>query len=320
MHCPSCQQPTPEGAAFCGHCGTRLTGANCRRCAAPLAGSEAYCSHCGAPVTPEEATTVPERLAAFLHARSEAAGAADPAAAATPKAAEPAAATPKSAWQAEFSEATTQPWADEAPAVRPRRRMVPLIAATLAVALVAGAASVYLGDEEPEFAAIGPGAAGPADAPLPITPSPENTDAQAERSEQDATPPALADDTPPTVPERKVRAVADAEKETDGKPAAPTGSAGAERASRKATEAAPEKRDKAHEPAAPPPRPVVAQAVARGEKAQGWHQALQRELAVCAEMAFFQRVFCREKARWRYCEPGRWDKVPECRLNSRPAE
>ena len=45
-----------------------------------------------------------------------------------------------------------------------------------------------------------------------------------------------------------------------------------------------------------------------------WLSALRAELGACRQKAFFARVYCSEKARWRYC-PGHWGTVDECPKN-----
>ena len=44
-----------------------------------------------------------------------------------------------------------------------------------------------------------------------------------------------------------------------------------------------------------------------------WQDALQRELAHCANQGFFERPTCSWNARNKYCEPNRaWGTIPEC--------
>ncbi len=71
--------------------------------------------------------------------------------------------------------------------------------------------------------------------------------------------------------------------------------------------------------AAPKPKPaVIAPAAPTPEPAAlpGWLGRLRAELAVCEEKSFFAKAICREKVRWSYCAPDRWDTVPECSVKN----
>ena len=60
---------------------------------------------------------------------------------------------------------------------------------------------------------------------------------------------------------------------------------------------------------APPPPPNTAPAAG----AQGWQDALKRELAQCATQGFFERPSCSWNARNKYCAPNRaWGTMAEC--------
>jgi len=59
----------------------------------------------------------------------------------------------------------------------------------------------------------------------------------------------------------------------------------------------------------PPPTPEP-------QAAPGWLARLRAELAVCDEKSFFAKAICREKVRWSYCAPDRWDTVPECSVKN----
>ena len=60
---------------------------------------------------------------------------------------------------------------------------------------------------------------------------------------------------------------------------------------------------------APPPPPNTAPAAG----AQGWQDALRRELAQCATQGFFERPSCSWNARNKYCAPNRaWGTMAEC--------
>ncbi|TVT76162.1 MAG: zinc-ribbon domain-containing protein [Denitromonas halophila] len=43
-----------------------------------------------------------------------------------------------------------------------------------------------------------------------------------------------------------------------------------------------------------------------------WRDALARQIQDCGTRSFFERVACIERAKWKYCNPGHWGKVPEC--------
>lgn len=43
-----------------------------------------------------------------------------------------------------------------------------------------------------------------------------------------------------------------------------------------------------------------------------WADSLRVELARCGQAGFIEQIICREKARWKYCNPGRWGAVREC--------
>lgn len=59
---------------------------------------------------------------------------------------------------------------------------------------------------------------------------------------------------------------------------------------------------------APAPRPA--------SPAHSWLASLKADLAACDAESFFPRIACREKARWKYCAPERWNTVPECEVDS----
>jgi hypothetical protein len=61
-----------------------------------------------------------------------------------------------------------------------------------------------------------------------------------------------------------------------------------------------------------PPAPAAA-APAGG---QAWLIALRSKLAACEQMSFFERVACREKARWSHCAPDHWNTVAECKVGA----
>lgn len=63
---------------------------------------------------------------------------------------------------------------------------------------------------------------------------------------------------------------------------------------------------------APAPAPVAAAPVPRTDD---WLISLRGELARCAQLNFFARIPCDEKARWTYCNK-RWDTVPECTVRN----
>ena len=45
---------------------------------------------------------------------------------------------------------------------------------------------------------------------------------------------------------------------------------------------------------------------------ENWADSLRVELARCGQGGFIEQVICREKARWKYCNPVRWGAVQEC--------
>lgn len=50
------------------------------------------------------------------------------------------------------------------------------------------------------------------------------------------------------------------------------------------------------------------------ESGRGWQASLKADLAACEGESFFARIACREKVRWKYCAPDRWDTVPGCEV------
>lgn len=72
-------------------------------------------------------------------------------------------------------------------------------------------------------------------------------------------------------------------------------------------------REQAAQPApTPAPAPVAA---APAPRADDWLTSLRGELARCAQLNFFARIPCDEKARWTYCN-NRWNTVPECTVRN----
>lgn len=45
---------------------------------------------------------------------------------------------------------------------------------------------------------------------------------------------------------------------------------------------------------------------------ENWADSLRVELARCGQGGFIEQVICREKARWKYCNPVRWGAAQEC--------
>ena len=58
MNCPQCQSPSPEGARFCGDCGTHF-GLTCPTCRNPVALGKRFCHSCGALLTDSSGHTSP---------------------------------------------------------------------------------------------------------------------------------------------------------------------------------------------------------------------------------------------------------------------
>jgi adenylate cyclase len=50
MRCSACGHANPDGATFCGECGSRLAAAACQSCGAPAAPGQKFCTACGAPL------------------------------------------------------------------------------------------------------------------------------------------------------------------------------------------------------------------------------------------------------------------------------
>ncbi len=50
-----------------------------------------------------------------------------------------------------------------------------------------------------------------------------------------------------------------------------------------------------------------------------WKAALHADLAACERKSFVPRIYCQEKARWKYC-PGHWGSVEECPLGNNAKE
>jgi hypothetical protein len=47
----------------------------------------------------------------------------------------------------------------------------------------------------------------------------------------------------------------------------------------------------------------------------GGTEPFQKELQEkCAHTSFLPREICKERLRWNYCHPDKWDQVPECRV------
>lgn len=62
---------------------------------------------------------------------------------------------------------------------------------------------------------------------------------------------------------------------------------------------------------------VVASAVHDSDVKQGgntltWLDELKRELDLCEKKGVFKLLVCRERAKWKYCNPQHWGTVPEC--------
>jgi membrane protease subunit (stomatin/prohibitin family) len=49
--CPNCHAPVPAGSKFCGNCGHALAAAACPKCNAAVAPGAKFCGSCGAPLT-----------------------------------------------------------------------------------------------------------------------------------------------------------------------------------------------------------------------------------------------------------------------------
>src|SRR5438093_7779915 len=58
MRCPSCSSENPDGAAFCGDCGTRLN-AVCPSCGVANAPTNRFCHGCGMRLAPTPAASTP---------------------------------------------------------------------------------------------------------------------------------------------------------------------------------------------------------------------------------------------------------------------
>ncbi|MCB1915848.1 MAG: zinc ribbon domain-containing protein [Rhodocyclaceae bacterium] len=65
-----------------------------------------------------------------------------------------------------------------------------------------------------------------------------------------------------------------------------------------------------------PPAPPVPEPPPSAPTLPGWQLRLREELAVCDQKSFLAKALCREKVRWSYCAPDRWDKVPECAVKN----
>ncbi|MCB1906558.1 MAG: zinc ribbon domain-containing protein [Rhodocyclaceae bacterium] len=72
-------------------------------------------------------------------------------------------------------------------------------------------------------------------------------------------------------------------------------------------------------PTPPPPPPTeplpATEPVPPPPALPAWQRQLREELAVCDRKSFFTKAICREKVRWQYCAPDRWDTVPECEVS-----
>ncbi len=62
----------------------------------------------------------------------------------------------------------------------------------------------------------------------------------------------------------------------------------------------------------PMPSDAPTQAVAPAPVKGDWQVALKVEIAACEQGNFLQKTICRERARWKYCNPDRWNAVAEC--------
>lgn len=47
-----------------------------------------------------------------------------------------------------------------------------------------------------------------------------------------------------------------------------------------------------------------------------WLMPMRKELEECLKAGFLQQVLCKERVRWKYCAPDRWDKFPECAVQN----
>ncbi len=50
-----------------------------------------------------------------------------------------------------------------------------------------------------------------------------------------------------------------------------------------------------------------------------WLRRMRAELVVCGKPGLWRNDICREVTRWRYCQPGRWNTVAECGVQSFPS-
>jgi hypothetical protein len=118
--------------------------------------------------------------------------------------------------------------------------------------------------------------------------------------------------TPPTPsPEPLVPAPVDASPAVPRPPALKTDKAGAERPSKPPLQVV-----------TPRVKPDVTETAPTGSKplptdqpvtiVESSLERMHREQAECRQLGTFQRVICREKARWKHCHPDKWDKTAEC--------
>jgi len=327
MDCPGCKQPTTADSVFCPHCGLGLAGTSaCPDCGAALAPWEHPCPSCGTAEKPQR-----ERRRTL-----------DPAESFHTQSAQASDIPPDGDGLSDYENLVSQGLSAD-------RRLF----AGIGVAIVACATAFYLlRAPAPVPARVALESATVVKSPqveLQPPPSqqiaPQPTDAQqvaslrpAEPSRSEGSSSTLRFQPPPASDDAVLRVdrdVAQMAAETKH----PVCEAGrAQTASSRPPVRKPVQTAKKCPPSAPkrvaaaPPRratgapteapteastlppTVTAPVAAAGHEATGWHVALKSRIAVCERQPFVERTVCREKARWKYCSPSRWNKVPECAL------
>lgn len=327
MDCPGCKKHAPADAVFCPHCGLGLAGTRaCPGCGVALAPWEHPCPHCGTR-TQTSSDAAPEGMAAQRPPSREA-----------------------SRPVPDADEASDYETLVEAGRSADRRLL-----AGIGVAVIACAAAFYLmrdvaADAAPVVAeapllverrlAASPPAPEPparpqqeadaAPAAEPPIPDAYLRPAEAQLSlpsdadvppPQAQLPPASEEALPPVARPTPLFA-ADTQRPACKTRRTQTASSTSAPAARKAVQASARPAPKAPVRVAATPRPRPARvapnaAAARsGTEAVGWEVALRSRIAVCERRPFVERTVCREKARWKYCSPSRWNKSPECALTT----
>lgn len=67
-------------------------------------------------------------------------------------------------------------------------------------------------------------------------------------------------------------------------------------------------------PASRPEPPKPSEIKQKADSSPVWLIQMRKDLVVCDQQGFINRVICTEKVRWKYCDPSNWNKFEECRV------